>query len=197
LDKRDIPGFLLALEDYTGQRQTVIAAKLLMLTSVRPREICEALWSEFDVEEREWRIPAARMKMRVQHIVPLSRQVLALLVELRQITGDGKFLFPSQGTRAGAIPTATLRNVIRRMGWSDKVSPHGFRGTFSTFMNELGYRPDVIERQLAHSERNKVRAAYHHAEYLPERRKMLQDWADKLDVMKEGAKVIPLHGKAA
>lgn len=197
LDKRDIPGFLLALEDYTGQRQTVIAAKLLMLTAVRPRELCEALWSEFDLEQSEWRIPAARMKMRVQHIVPLSGQALELLEELRKITGDGKFLFPSQSTRAGAIPTATLRNVIRRMGWSDKVSPHGFRGTFSTFMNELGYRPDVIERQLAHSERNKVRAAYHHAEYLPERRRMLQDWADRLGAMKAGAKVIPLHGKAA
>ena len=93
LDKRDIPGFLLALEDYTGQRQTVIAVKLLMLTAVRPGELCEALWSEFYPEECEWRIPAARMKIGVQHIVPLSRQVLALLEELRQITGDGKFLF--------------------------------------------------------------------------------------------------------
>jgi integrase len=197
LDRRDLPAFLLSLEDYTGHVQTVTAVKLLLLTAVRPCELCEAEWSEFDVENSVWNIPAARMKMRARHIVPLSTQAVELIEQLRSLTGDGKFLFPSQGTKAGAIPTATLRNVIRRMGYQDKVSPHGFRGTFSTLMNECGYRPDIIERQLAHAEPNRVRAAYHHAEYLHERKIMMQDWADKLDGFRRGAKIIPLHGRAA
>lgn len=189
LEQRDVPDFLLRLEDYTGHIQTVIAVKLLLLTAVRPGELCEARWSEFDLDGGLWRIPAARMKMRQSHVVPLPSQALELLVQLRTLA-EGDFLFPSQSTRGGAIPVATLRNAIRRMGYQDKVSPHGFRGTFSTIMNERSYRPDVIERQLAHTERNKVRASYHHAEYLPERVTMMQDWADLLDAWKAGGKVI-------
>ncbi len=196
LDRRDIPAFLKSLEDYTGHLQTVTAVKLLLLTAVRPGELCGAEWSEFDLESSVWNIPASRMKMRIPHIVPLSSQAIKLIEELRPLTGEGKLLFPSQGTKAGAIPTATLRNVIRRIGQQDKVSPHGFRGTFSTLMNECGYRSDVIERQLAHAEQNRVRAAYHHAEYLPERKTMMQDWADKLDAFRSWAKIIFLH-KAA
>lgn len=181
LDRRNIPDFMKSLDEYTGHQQTVIAVKLLLLTAVRPGEMCGAEWSEFDLERSVWNIPASRMKMRIPHVVPLSSQAINLIGILRSLTGEGIFLFPSQGTKAGSIPTATLRNVIRRMGQQDKVSPHGFRGTFSTLMNECGYRSDVIERQLAHSEQNRVRAAYHHAEYLPERKIMLQDWANKLD----------------
>jgi integrase len=190
LDRRNIPAFLKSLEDYTGHLQTVIAVKLLLLTAVRPGEMCGAEWSEFDLERSVWNIPASRMKMRIPHVVPLSSQAIELVEQLRPFTGEGKFLFPSQGTKAGSIPTATLRNVIRRIGQQDKVSPHGFRGTFSTLMNECGYRSDVIERQLAHAEQNRVRAAYHHAEYLPERKAMLQDWANKLDVFRAGANII-------
>ena len=190
LDRRNIPDFLKSLDDYTGHLQTVIAVKLLLLTAVRPGEMCGAEWSEFDLERSVWNIPASRMKMRIPHVVPLSSQAIDLIEQLRSVTGEGKFLFPSQGTKAGSIPTATLRNVIRRMGQQDKVSPHGFRGTFSTLMNECGYRSDVIERQLAHSEQNRVRAAYHHAEYLPERKVMLQDWANKLDDFKSVTNII-------
>jgi integrase len=197
LERRDLPAFLRALEDYTGQMQTVIALKLALLTAVRPGELCGAAWAEFDLEANEWRIPKERMKMRALHIVSLSRQAVELINQLRPLTEDEKFLFHSQSTKGGAIPVATLRNAIRRMGYQDKVSPHGFRGTFSTILNERGYKPDIIERQLAHTEQNKVRAAYHHAEYLSERKTMLQDWADMLDAMKVGAQIIPLHGKVA
>jgi len=181
LESKDLPDFLMALDEYTGHFQTQIAVQLLLLTVVRPGELCKAEWEEFDLANATWKIPAARMKMRAAHWVPLSRQAISLLERLRPLTGEGKFLFPSQGTKGGAIPTATLRNVVARMGFQDKVSPHGFRGTFSTIMNERGYRADVIERQLAHAEQNRVRAAYHHAEYLAERKQMMQDWSDLLD----------------
>lgn len=197
LERKDIPSFLKSLDEYTGHLQTQIALNLLLLTALRPGELCQAEWAEFDFENAIWKIPATKMKMRVAHIVPLSTQALALIEQLRPLTGDGQFLFPSQGTKGGAIPTATLRNVIKRMGQQDKVSPHGFRGTFSTFMNECGYKPDVIERQLAHAEQNRVRAAYHHAEYLPERKIMMQDWANHLDTLKVGAKIISLNRAAA
>lgn len=196
LERKDMGDFLRKLEDYTGHRQTVIALKLLLLTAVRPGELCNAAWSEFDFERNEWRIPAERMKMRRLHIVPLTRQANTLLKELQEQTGHEKHLFPVQGTKAGTMPVATLRNAIVKMGYQDKFSPHGARGTFSTLLNEKGYRPDVIERQLAHSEKSQVRAAYHHAEYLPERIVMLQDWADMLDAFQTGAKVIPI-GNAA
>lgn len=196
LERAGIGEFLRKLEDYTGHRQTVIALRLLMMTAVRPGEICNAEWNEFDLEAAEWRIPAARMKMRRMHIVPLARQSVELLEELQSLTGHEKCLFPVQGTKAGTMPVATLRNAIVKMGYKDKFSPHGARGTFSTVLNEKGYRPDVIERQLAHAEKNSVRAAYHHAEYLPERIALMQDWADMLYTFQAGAKVITF-GKAA
>jgi len=192
LERGEIGEFLRRLEDYTGHRQTVIALRLLMMTAVRPGELCNAPWGEFDLDAAEWRIPAARMKMRRLHVVPLSRQAVELLNELKLLTGHEKHLFPVQGTKAGTMPVATLRNAVVKMGYKDKFSPHGARGTFSTALNEKGYRPDVIERQLAHAEKNAVRAAYHHAEYLPERALMMQDWSDTLDSLQVGAKVIPL-----
>lgn len=192
LERAEIGDFLRKLEDYTGHRQTVIALRLLLMTAVRPGEMCNAAWLEFDLDAAEWRIPAARMKMRRIHIVPLSRQALVLLQELKDLTGHEKNLFPVQGTKAGTMPVATLRNAIVKMGYIDRFSPHGARGTFSTTLNEKGYRPDVIERQLAHSEKNNVRAAYHHAEYLPERKTMMQDWSDMLDIFQRGGKVIEL-----
>lgn len=196
LERADIGNFLRKLEDYTGHRQTVIALNLLLMTAVRPGELCNAAWNEFNLVAAEWRIPAARMKMKRPHMVPLPRQAVELLKELKELTGHEKHLFPSQGNKSGTIPTATLRNAIVKMGYYGKFSPHGARGTFSTILNEKGYRPDVIERQLAHEEGNRVRAAYHHAEYLPERIAMMQDWADMLDAFKLGAKVIQI-GKAA
>lgn len=192
----DLPDFLRKLEDYTGHRTTVIALKLLLLTAVRPGELCGAAWDEFNLDRAEWRIPAERMKMREMHIVPLSAQAVELLKELQDMTGIGKHLFPTQGTKSETMPVMTLRNAITKMGYQDKFSPHGARGTFSTMLNEAGFKPDVIERQLAHAERNRIRASYHHAEYLPERKAMMQQWADTLDSLKAGAKIIPI-GRAA
>ncbi len=196
LRQEDLPDFLRRLEDYTGHVTTKIALKLLMLTAVRPGELCGALWNEFDHERGEWRIPADRMKMKVAHFVPLPRQAIELLRELKQLTGHELQLFPTQGTKSKVTPVATLRNAVTKLGYADKFSPHGARGTFSTMCNELGFRKDVIERQLAHAEPNKVRASYNQAEYLPERRAMMQQYADMLDALKAGAQVIPL-GRAA
>ena len=192
----DLPDFLRKLEDYTGHQTTSIALKLLMLTAVRPGELCGAPWSEFNIERAEWRIPGSRMKMKEEHVVPLPRQALELLEQLRELTGHEKYLFPAQGTKSKTMPTATLRNAVAKLGFSDRFSPHGARGTFSTMCNEAGFRPDVIERQLAHAERNKVRAAYNQAEYMPERRKMMQQWADMLDALKLNNKVIPINRAA-
>ncbi|MGC2457664.1 MAG: integrase arm-type DNA-binding domain-containing protein [Gallionellaceae bacterium] len=192
----DLPDFLRKLEDYTGHVTTSIALKLLLLTAVRPGELCGAAWSEFNLDMAEWRIPGARMKMGKEHIVPLSTQALALIDQLHGLTGHMKYLFPAQGTKSQTMPTATLRNAVAKLGFSDRFSPHGARGTFSTLCNEAGFRPDVIERQLAHAEGNKVRASYNQAEYIPERRNMLQQYADTLDALRAGAKIIPF-GKAA
>lgn len=192
----DLPDFLRKLEDYSGHQTTAIALKLLLLTAVRPGELCGAPWREFNIDKAEWRIPAGRMKMNEEHVVPLSRQVLELLKQLRDLTGHAEYLFPTQGTKSQTMPTATLRNAVTKLGFSDRFSPHGARGTFSTMCNEAGFRPDVIERQLAHAERNQVRASYNQAEYMPERRQMMQQWADKLDSLKAGAQVIPF-GKVA
>ncbi|CAG9933053.1 tyrosine-type recombinase/integrase [Candidatus Nitrotoga arctica] len=187
----DLPGFLRKLEDYTGHMTTSIALKLLLLTAVRPGELCEAAWAEFNFDQAEWWIPVVRMKMGKQHIVPLSPQALVLLYQLRELTGHEKYLFPAQGTKSQIMPTATLRNAVAKLGFSDRFSPHGARGTFSTMCNEAGFRPDVIERQLAHAEQNKVRASYNQAEYMPERRKMMDQWGHTLDALKAGANIIP------
>lgn len=196
LSRADLPDFLRKVEDYTGHVTTQIALKLLMLTAVRPGELCGAFWSEFDLKAAEWRIPAERMKMRAPHLVPLSRQSVALLTKLEDLTGTGKHLFPTQGSKSKTIPPTTLRNAVAKMGYADRFSPHGARGTFSTLCNEAGYRHDVIERQLAHAERDRVRASYHHTQYLAERRVLMQDWADTLDALQQGAEIIPLF-KAA
>jgi len=191
LDHDSLPDFLRKLEDYTGHRTTAIAMKLLMLTAVRPGELCGAAWTEFNIDRAEWRIPPERMKMGELHIVPLAKQSLALLDELRELTGSGKFLFPTQGTKSQTMPVATLRNAVTKLGFADRFSPHGSRGTFSTMCNESGFRSDVIERQLAHAERNHVRASYNQAEYMPERKQMMQWWADNLDALQAGAEIIP------
>lgn len=197
LERSEIGDFLRKLEDYTGHRQTVIALRLLMMTAVRPGELTGAIWKEFDLNGGEWRIPANRMKMRKPHIVPLSKQAVALLRELHELTGLGGCLFPVQGTKRGTMPGATLRNAINKMGYGAIVHPHGFRGTFSTVLNEQGYKADIIERQLAHGERNAVRASYHHAEYMPERKAMMQGYSDLLERCQIGGTVIQFKEAAA
>ena len=185
LTRADLPRFIKALDSYGGYRTTVIALRLMLLTFVRTVELRAAHWAEIDLDRAEWRIPAGRMKMRELHIVPLSRQAVELLLELRSLTGGRSFLFPNCRRPNSCMTATSLNRALERMGFNGKgsmgFSAHGFRSTASTILNELGYRPDVIERQLAHSERNKVRASYNQAEYLAERRAMMQEWADLTD----------------
>ena len=162
-----------------------------------------AEWQEFTLEGEspEWRIPAERMKMREEHIVPLSRRALGILKELQTFTGRGRFLFPSLRTSQRPISDNTLNAALRRLGFSkDEMTTHGFRATASTMLNESGVAPDLIELQLAHAERNKVRAAYNRAQRLAERRQMMQRWADYLDelrVMASNPNVVPLRRNAS
>ena len=168
-----------------------------MMTFVRTIELRAATWDEFDLDNAEWQIPAHRMKMREEHVVPLSLQAVVFLKELKTLTGGQKWLFPNYRRPIDCMTATTLNRCIERMGYSGKFSAHGFRGTASTLLNEMGYRPDVIERQLAHADRNKVRACYNRAEYLQERRVMMQEWSNFLDSLTQGGKVIPFRQQAA
>lgn len=200
LSRAEISKFLTQLDSSGGYSTTVIALRLGILTFVRPVELRAARWAEIDIEHAEWRIPAERMKMREEHIVPLSRQAIDLIKELLKLTGYREFLFPNYRRPKECMSATTLNRALERMGFNGKdsigFSAHGFRATASTMLNEMGYRLDVIERQLAHKERNKTRASYNRAEYLAERREMMQQWADYLDQLKAGAEVIPLHSKS-
>jgi len=198
LEKADFPNFMKKLSEYGGYRQTVICMRLLALTFVRPSELRQAEWSEFEIEGARWNLPAHRMKMREAHVVPLSAQAIALLTELKRFTGGQKFLFPNQRDPEKCLSLTTLNRVLERMGYGGLFSQYGWRTTASTLLNELNYRPDVIERQLAHKERNAVRNAYNRAEYLPERVTMMQDWANLIDSMaKNDSNVTPMKAKQA
>jgi len=159
---------------------------------VRPGELRKAEWSEIDLDEGVWRIPAARMKMRTEHIVPLSRQAVQTLRELHPLTGAGRYVFPSARTPGRPMSENAVLAALRRMGYErDQMTGHGFRTMASTLLNEQGAPADAIERQLAHAERDGVRDAYNRAEYLTERRRMMQSWADYLDGLMAGGIAIP------
>jgi len=200
LSRAQIGDFLKALDGFSGFRTTTIALRLALVTFVRTGELRAAEWPEFDFERAEWRIPAERMKMRESHIVPLSKQAIGLLQELNKLTGNQRWLFPNYRRPETCMTATTLNRALERMGFNGKdsigFSAHGFRATASTILNEAGYRADVIERQLAHKERNTVRASYNQAEYLPERRDMMQQWADLVDGLGSGQKSKPKAGKA-
>jgi integrase len=181
LKSDELPDYLKKLKAYDGALQTKLALRFLLLTFVRTGELRGAAWPEIDFDKAEWRIPAERMKMQEPHIVPLSRQAIEVLKELEPITGNWQYVFPNQHKPSGHMSENTLLYALYRMGYHSRATGHGFRSTASTILNENDFPPDVIERQLAHSERDKVRAAYNHAQYLPERRKMMQWWADHLD----------------
>jgi integrase len=181
LTESDLPDYLTKLEAYDGDPQTKLALRLLLLTFVRNIELRAAQWIEIDLKKAEWRIAAARMKMKELHLVPLSRQAIALLRELEHLSGHRQYIFPNLHNPAGFMSENTVLYALYRMGYHSRATGHGFRSTASTILNEHGFRADVIERQLAHSERNNVRAAYNHAQYLAERREMMQWWADYLD----------------
>lgn len=188
---------LRTIETYKGSLITRCALKLAPLTFVRPGELRHAEWSEINEEASEWRIPAHKMKMRVQHIVPLSKQALAVLEEIKPLTGTGRYVFPGERTASRPMSENTVTAALRRLGYAkDEMTGHGFRSIASTLLNEQGWNRDAIERQLSHAERNGVRAAYNYAEFMTERRKMMQAWADYLDALREGGKVVPMF-KAA
>ena len=181
----EVPNFLTALEAYDGDPRTRLALRLMVLTFARTTELRAARWSEFeklDEDEPLWRIPVDRMKMKREHIVPLSPQAVTVLRELRKLPGSGAgpFLFPSPSCE-GYMSNNTMLYALYRMGYHSRATVHGFRAMASTALNEMGFRADVIERQLAHQEQNAVRAAYNRAEYLSERRTMMNRWAEQLD----------------
>jgi integrase len=193
LKAKELPEFLTKIDAYDGRPETRIALKLLLLTFVRGGELVGATWDEFDTEAKEWRVPGARMKMKEEHIVPLSRQALGCLKALKPLTGHRQHLFPGMGDPKSPMSDETLRAALIAMGYKGKFSPHGIRSTASTLLNEHGWRPDVIEKQLAHMERDRIRAAYNRADYLPERHKMMQSWADFLDGLCSDDKVVNIR----
>ena len=182
---------LRAIDGYEGFFVTKCALLIAPLVFVRPGELRHAEWSEFDIGKAEWRILATKMKMKELHIVPLSAQSLAILEELHALTGSGKYLFPSIRTNRKPMSENTINGALRRLGYTkEEMTGHGFRSMASTLLNEQGWNRDAIERQLAHAERDNVRAAYNYAEYLPERKNMMQQWADYLDTLRDERKVI-------
>jgi integrase len=183
----DAPAFIGALKTYDGDPRTRLALELMVLTFARTTELRAARWSEIenlDGNESLWRIPADRMKMRREHIVPLAPQAVAILRKLRGLPGSAAspFLFPSP-SREGHMSNNTMLYALYRMGYHGRATIHGFRAMASTALNEMDFRSDVIERQLAHQEQNSIRSAYNRAEYLVERRAMMERWADRLDEM--------------
>ena len=196
-DPKEIAGLLRAIDDYRGGIVTRCALQLAPLVFVRPGELRHAEWGEIDFDAAEWRIPAEKMKAGTLHIVPLSRQVLDILREIHPLTGNGRYVFPSPRTDSRPMSNNAILAALRRMGYAkDEMSGHGFRSMASTLLNEQGWNRDAIERQLAHAERNSVRAAYNYAEFMPERKIMMQAWADYLDGIKAGAKIIPIRTAA-
>jgi len=205
IEPKRVAELLRAIDSYQGFFGTKCALRLAPLVFVRPGELRKAQWLEVDLEKAEWRIPAERMKMREQHIVPLSRQAVEILRELDPLTNRGipakpnapRYVFPGAQSRERPMSENAILAALRRMGYTkEEMTGHGFRSMASTLLHEQGWNHQVIERQLAHAERNAVSAAYNFAEHLPERRKMMQAWADYLDGLKAGAEVMPLFGRA-
>lgn len=196
LADKDLPAFLAMLDAYQGEPTTIAGLRLLMLTAVRPGELRGARWDEFDIEGAAWRIPAERMKMKAPHVVPLSRQALEVIERQRPISGTAELMFPSPYYPGKSMSENTLNSALTRMGYKGSHTAHGFRALFSTVANECGHDPDAIERQLAHVERNEVRAAYHRATYLDARASLMQWWADYLDGRK-GGKVVKMARRSA
>jgi integrase len=195
VDPTAIGALLRAIEGFEGQPTTHAALRLAPYVFVRPGELRQAEWAEFDLDAAVWSIPANKMKMRRAHRVPLARQSLAILQELKKTTGNGRWLFPSIRTVTRPISENTLNAALRRLGYgTEEMCTHGFRGMASTRLNEMGrWNPDAIERQLAHQEANAVRRAYtHNAEFWSERVLMMHAWADYLDELREAGTLVPL-----
>ena len=194
----ELPELLRAIATYetTGNRQTQLALQLLTLTFVRTNELIGALWTEFDLDNALWIVPAERMKMRSEHVVPLTSRALEIIAELKTIAGNSRYLLPGRNPNK-PISNNTLLFALYRLGYKGKMTGHGFRAVASTILNESGFNPDAIERQLAHCERNEIRGAYNRAQYMPERIKMLQWWNDYIQGLENGASVVPLFKKSS
>ncbi len=188
---------LRAIDGYSGQPASRAALLLAPLTFVRPGELRMARWPEIDLDAAVWRIPSVRMKMKREHIVPLSRQAVAILRDLHPVTCHRPFVFES--IRAGRpLSENTMNTALRTLGYTgDMMTPHGFRAAASTLLHELGWAPEVIELQLAHAQRSQVAAAYNRSARLEERRRMMQAWADYLDSLRDGAGVVPIRRPVA
>jgi integrase len=186
VDAKELPALLRAVEAYQGTPVTRLAIKLLAMTFVRTSELIGARWEEFDLQAGQWRIPAERMKMRTEHIVPLSLQAIQILQILHGITGHSKLLFPGERDHSKPISNNTILKALERMGYKGRMTGHGFRGLASTVLHEQGFEHAHIELQLAHQERNQVSAAYNHATYIKQRAKMMQWWANYIDHQLKG-----------
>ena len=193
-DPTEAAKLMQAIARYEGQPSTSAALQLIALTFVRPGELRLSDWSEFDLDGATWRVPAGRMKMKREHIVPLSAQAVTVLRDLHPITGHRPYVF--EGARRGRpISDNTMNVALRTMGYTnDQMTAHGFRAMASTLLHEMGWPPEVIELQLAHAQRSQVAAAYNRSARLEERRRMMQAWADYLDTLREGGNVVPMGG---
>ncbi len=194
LEAKEMPELLRKIEAYQGTPATRLSMKLMALTFVRTGELIAAHWDEFDLEAAEWRIPKERMKMKTPHVVPLSTQAVEVLAAIHELRGLNGLLFHGERDHDKPMSNNTILGALKRMGYAGRMTGHGFRGVASTILHEMGHRHDIIELQLAHQERNDVSAAYNFATYLPQRRKMMQEWADHLDKMRSNAKFLSIAG---
>jgi integrase len=196
MSDKELPIFLPKLAAYDGDPSTAHALRLLILTATRPGETRGARWAEFDLDAAVWTIPAERMKMRNEHLVPLSSQAVDVLRTMQALSGGRELVFPSPSYPSKPLSENTFNSALARMGYKNTATAHGFRALFSTVANECGWNPDVIERQLAHKEANEVRAAYHRSAYMEERVRLMQWWADYLDARLSG-KVLKMPQRSA
>lgn len=198
----EVPAFLKAVDADSGAEQVKLAVKLLFLTLTRKMELVGATWAELDLDSARWEIPAERMKGKRPHVIPLSTQAVAMFRRLKEMAAGSDYVFPALVGRGEHMNSEAVNAIFKRSGYKGKATPHGCRSTASTALNEMGYRPDAIERQLGHVEADEVRASYNHADYMIERRKMLQSWADAIDricsglPLVEGGNVVQLHAAA-
>jgi integrase len=199
-DPKGIGDLMRAIDGYVGRSEVVNAAvRLIPLVFTRTCEMRKAEWSEFDLDNAQWKVPPERMKRRFPQIVPLSNQAIKILRDLMPVTGPNGLVFPSIRSGSRPISDGTINAALRMMGYTgDQMTGHGFRSMASTILNEQGWHPDAIERQLSHAEKNTVRGIYNYAEYLPIRREMMQAWADYLDALRQNKPLqIVAMGKAA
>jgi integrase len=194
LPTKQIPKLLEAVASYPGRPQTRHAIRLLLLTFTRKRELIEAPWIEIDMDAAEWTVAGERMKMRKPHIVPLSRQAVAVFRELKKLAGDSRLVFPGNKVDK-PISQSSLNHALNEMGFGH-FTPHSARSTASTELNKQGWSMDAIELQLAHVERNKTRASYNYADKMEERRKMMQHWSDFIDGLRAGGEIVSMRRRA-